>query len=99
MPKPPKSCEQTLKKLSLKALRLMSGRFCMGERCVCMKIIKEGKKPNMTKRFECKGCCCIFEADEGEWFNTDKDYNDPRPSANCPFCGDDKRVFEQVMRR
>ena len=63
-----------------------------------MKIIKEGRKPDMTKRFECKRCGCIFEADEGEWFNTDKDYNDPRPSANCPFCGDDKRVFEQVMR-
>lgn len=98
MPKPPKSSQVGIEKTLLESALHLRGAFAWAERCVCMKIIKEGRKPDMTKRFECKRCGCIFEADEGEWFNTNKDYNDPRPSANCPFCGDDKRVFEQVMR-
>lgn len=32
-----------------------------------MKIIKEGKVPTGTKRFECKECGCIFEADKSEY--------------------------------
>ena len=33
-----------------------------------MKIIKVGTIENETKRFECKNCGCIFEADKGEYF-------------------------------
>ena len=32
-----------------------------------MRIIKEGKVDSEPKRFECKACGCIFEADKGEY--------------------------------
>ena len=32
-----------------------------------MKIIKEGIVDPVTKRFECKACGCIFEANRGEY--------------------------------
>jgi rubredoxin len=43
-----------------------------------MKVIKQGKTKeelkailNATKRFECKTCGCIFEADKGEYKSED----------------------------
>ena len=32
-----------------------------------IKIIKPGKIPDTTKRFECSRCGCIFEADKGDY--------------------------------
>lgn len=52
-----------------------------------MKIIKQGNyDPNRTKRFECKNCGCIFEADKSEY----KDYfqyNQTDYYCECPTCG------------
>ena len=32
-----------------------------------MKIIKKGIRPTITKRFICKNCGCIWEAEKGEY--------------------------------
>ena len=52
-----------------------------------MKIIKEGdlKKLKKIKRFECKECGCIFEAekDEYKWGNQ---YNETYYYCACPCC-------------
>ena len=56
-----------------------------------MKIIKKGIKKGITKRFICADCCCIWEAEKGEYNVTShlgimydglKAYN-----MNCPCCG------------
>lgn len=58
-----------------------------------MKIIKQGKTKeelkailNKTKRFECKMCGCIFEADEGEYIEEDCFYSFSF-YCKCPNCG------------
>ena len=67
-----------------------------------MKIIKQGlskekleKKLKQTKRFECKTCGCIFEADEGEYEYED-DYIYSAHYCKCPNC--DQRAKEVKMR-
>ena len=57
-----------------------------------MNIIKNGdrelaeNKKKQTRRFECKICGCIFEADKGEYLI--KDYRcDVMYYAKCPCCG------------
>lgn len=57
-----------------------------------MKIIKQGKTEeelkaivNKTKRFECKTCGCIFEADEGE-YEFEEDYIYSAYYCKCPNC-------------
>ena len=57
-----------------------------------MNIIKQGKSKeelkailNETKRFECKTCGCIFEADKGEY--THRTYlNEMVYYCKCPNC-------------
>ena len=49
-----------------------------------MIIIKEGIKPDTTKRFECKYCRCIFEADKSECEDYDREGN---YYMKCPCCG------------
>lgn len=57
-----------------------------------MKIIKEGiskeeveRKKRETKRFECKTCYCIFEADKGEYeYEDNYIYGEYR--CKCPNC-------------
>ena len=67
-----------------------------------MKIIKEGKTkeqlekiPKYTKRFECKTCGCIFEADNDEY-----EVEDNRCRVlyfcKCPNC--EHRAFEVRTR-
>lgn len=34
---------------------------------MAIKIIKPGKKPDAVKRFTCRHCGCVFEADEGDY--------------------------------
>ena len=52
-----------------------------------MNIIRQGKKPDPVKRFECKLCGCIFEADKGEYHYVDLGYNQVAFEAYCPCCG------------
>lgn len=67
-----------------------------------MKIIKEGKSKeelkailNKTKRFECKTCGCVFEADEEEYDEEDNFYTCIY-YCKCPNCG--RNGFEVKMR-
>lgn len=67
-----------------------------------MKIIKQGKSKeeleailNKTKRFKCKTCGCVFEADEGEYDEEDNFYTCIY-YCKCPNCG--KNAFEVKMR-
>lgn len=64
-----------------------------------MNIIKQGKSKeelksilNKTKRFECKTCGCVFEADKGEYII--EEYG--TTYCVCPNCG--KNAFEVKMR-
>lgn len=52
-----------------------------------MKIIKEGdlNKLKKIKRFECKECGCIFEAEKNEYKHGSQ-YNDTYYYCECPFC-------------
>lgn len=63
-----------------------------------MNIIKQGKTKeelkailNKTKRFECKTCGCIFEADEGEYTHNTHQYNETIYYCQCPNCSKDAR--------
>lgn len=67
-----------------------------------MNIIKQGKSKeelksilNKTKRFECKTCGCIFEADEGEYIEED-DFYTCVYYCKCPNC--EQNAFEVRMR-
>lgn len=53
-----------------------------------MKIIKPGdiNLLKATKRFMCKKCGCIFEADKGE-YRSDSQYNEIYYISTCPTCG------------
>lgn len=64
-----------------------------------MKIIKQGKTEkelkailNKTKRFECKTCGCIFEADKGEYVEEEHGTT----YCVCPNCS--RNAFEVKMR-
>lgn len=52
-----------------------------------MKIIKEGdlKKLKKIKRFECKECGCIFEAEKDE-YKWGSQYNEAYYYCACPYC-------------
>ena len=54
-----------------------------------MKIIKEGSLNLLLgiKRFECRNCGCIFEAEEGE-YKHGQQYNEDYYYCDCPYCGD-----------
>lgn len=53
-----------------------------------MKIIYQGdlSKLKETKRFKCKACGCVFEADKGE-YHAETQYNDVEFYCKCPCCG------------
>lgn len=59
-----------------------------------MFIIKDGdreiaeKKKKQTRRFECRMCGCVFEADKGEYIHSGVQWDDYY-YAKCPCCGDD----------
>ena len=52
-----------------------------------MKIIKEGdlNKLKRIKRFECKECGCIFEAEKDE-YKEGSQYNETYYYCACPCC-------------
>lgn len=64
-----------------------------------MKIIKDGdkelaeRKKKQTKRFECKMCGCIFEADKDEYADTGVQY-DFYFYAECPCCKETAREYK-----
>lgn len=67
-----------------------------------MKIIKQGmskaeieKIKNIVKRFKCRTCECIFEADKTE-YESEEEYTYMRYYCKCPNCGDN--AFELRMR-
>lgn len=43
---------------------------------------------NRVKRFECKSCGCIFEADKTE-YRSNSQYNETYYYCECPFCKKD----------
>ena len=56
-----------------------------------MIIIKEGNRPAIIKRFTCKNCGCIWEAEKGE-YNVTSQYGIIHDglkafNMNCPCCG------------
>lgn len=59
-----------------------------------MKIIKEGdlKKLKKIKRFECKECGCIFEAEKDE-YKRGSQYNEEYYYCACPYCN--QRVYTE----
>lgn len=68
-----------------------------------MKIVKQGmskakieKIKNIVKRFKCRTCECIFEADKDEYSIRQCDYNETEYYCICPNCGDN--AFELRMR-
>ena len=59
-----------------------------------MKIIKQGMSKaeiemikNIVKRFKCRTCGCIFEADKSEYEST-QEYTYMTYYCKCPNCGD-----------
>lgn len=67
-----------------------------------MKIIKEGKTKEElektlknTKRFECKTCGCVFEANDDE-YKYDQDYIYTTCYCKCPNC--EQNAFEVRTR-
>lgn len=71
-----------------------------------MNIIKQGKSKeelktilNATKRFECKTCGCIFEADRGE-YETEEVQIYSYHYCECPNCGQkaNEVIFWKRMR-
>lgn len=67
-----------------------------------MKIIKSGTEDlyKKTKKFRCKNCTCVFEADESEyetddWYNLNEFVNETYFSAECPWCGN--TIMKQVI--
>lgn len=53
-----------------------------------MTIIIEGdlNRLNKVKRFICRECGCVFEADKTE-YTADSQYNDIYYKCTCPTCG------------
>lgn len=52
-----------------------------------MHIIKEGKKPDYSKRFTCDLCGCVFIAEKSEYAIVQIDYNESGYECECPTCG------------
>ena len=52
-----------------------------------MKIIKEGDTNKLlkTKRFMCRACGCVFEANKGE-YKPGMQYNEEYFYCKCPTC-------------
>lgn len=52
-----------------------------------MKIIRQGDPDRLhkVKRFVCRECGCIFEADKEE-YKTESQYNESYVWCECPYC-------------
>lgn len=54
-----------------------------------MKIIKQGKKPDRSRKFTCRFCRCVFIAEKSEYSVVPMGYNTTGYECNCPNCGID----------
>ena len=54
---------------------------------MAIKIIKPGKKPDTTVRFECPHCGCVFMADVDDYEEEYSLRNDYYLKIDCPTCG------------
>lgn len=53
---------------------------------MAIKIIKPGKKPETTKRFTCKHCGCVFNADKDDYEEMYSLCNGYYLRVDCPVC-------------
>lgn len=51
------------------------------------KIIKPGKKPDTTRRFECTDCGCVFEGEREDYQAVHNCGNTLVVAMKCPTCG------------
>jgi hypothetical protein len=64
-----------------------------------IKIIKPGKKPDTTKRFECTSCGCTFEGEREDYriiYDTATVF---AAAMRCPTCGARCYRYETKIRR
>ena len=54
---------------------------------MAIKIIKLGKKPDTVKRFKCRNCGCVFEADRQDYEEVYILSNGYYLLIDCPTCG------------
>ena len=54
---------------------------------MAIKIIKPGKKPDTTRRFECADCGCVFEGERGDYQTVHNCDNTLAIAMKCPTCG------------
>ena len=54
---------------------------------MAIKIIKPGKKPDTTKRFECSYRGCVFDADKDDYGLVGDAYGNQWAYMTCPTCG------------
>ena len=59
---------------------------------MAIKIIKPGKKPDTTERFECPHCGCVFEADRDDYGLAGDAYGDQWAYMTCKTCG--RKVYK-----
>lgn len=50
------------------------------------KIVEHGQKHDMTRRFCCRHCSCVFDATPDD-YKFEFDRNDEYYSSTCPECG------------
>ena len=62
-----------------------------------MKIIKEGNLGLLkrTKRFECRECGCVFEADKGEYKESNCQW-ELEVTCVCPCCGNTVLEYKKI---
>lgn len=54
---------------------------------MAIKIVKPGKKPDSTRRFECTHCGCIFEGEDEDYRAVQSTSNTIAVAMKCPTCG------------
>lgn len=54
---------------------------------MAIKIIKRGKKPDTTERFECSYCGCVFDADNDSYGLVCDACESQWAYITCPTCG------------
>lgn len=64
-----------------------------------MKILKEGKLPEGTVRFECTFCGCIFLAGPTERSTGVNMFGEQCKVTNCPCCGVELFKTKQRLNR
>lgn len=66
---------------------------------MAIKIIKPGKKPDTTRRFECTSCGCTFEAESEDYRIMHDTTTVFAVAMKCPTCGARCYCYEAKIRR